>query len=235
MYDIEQIESIFDRLAQKVKTELDTQYELKRIKGTEYAEVYEKLINAILLASFDAPLKEKEMEYKDAQIEIAKADLDIREQELALKEKELELKEKQLELMDVEIDLKKKEIELKDKQIEMMDIDIQLKEKDLDIKEQELEIKKNQVLLQAEQVLLTRRQIKGFDEKSQKDVFKIIMDAWAMMFSSGLLVDDDGNAAVPEIINNDKTTCIFDALMRESGAFKCDSDDDNDDKDRTDE
>ena len=98
MYDIAQVESIFDSLVQKIKTELNEQYELKRIKGTEYAEVFEKLVGSLLLASFDAPLKEKELLIKDKQLVIAEKDLALKEKQLQIAEKDLLLKEKQIYL-----------------------------------------------------------------------------------------------------------------------------------------
>jgi len=71
---------------------------------------------------------------------------------------------------------------LKDKQVQLQDKQIKQIEKDLELKD---------------------RQIQGFDDKIRTDLFKVQMDTWGMMFSSGLL------DTKPDIITNDETSTLY--------------------------
>ena len=61
MYDIKQVKSVYDELTTKVKADLDKQFNLGRLKGSDYAEVYAKLMDECLQLAFEAPLKEAEL------------------------------------------------------------------------------------------------------------------------------------------------------------------------------
>ena len=77
-YDIGQVSYIFDELSTKIKAQLDEEYRNGRIKGTEYADVYNELMKSILGLAFDAPLKEK-------QLALSEADLGLKEKQLGLR------------------------------------------------------------------------------------------------------------------------------------------------------
>ena len=57
-YDVEQIKQMYDELSNKVKNDLNEQFNLGRLKGSDYANVYAQLMNTILQLSFETPLKE---------------------------------------------------------------------------------------------------------------------------------------------------------------------------------
>ena len=61
MYDITQVQSVYDSLTTKVKTDLDNQFTLGRLKGSDYASVYSKLMGECLQLAFEAPLKDAEV------------------------------------------------------------------------------------------------------------------------------------------------------------------------------
>ena len=60
MYDIAQVESIYDSLTAKVKADLNEQFNQGRIKGSDYANVYAQLMGQCLQLAFQAPLNEKQ-------------------------------------------------------------------------------------------------------------------------------------------------------------------------------
>jgi len=55
-YDIAQVESVYDSLTTKIKTDLDEQFNLGRIKGSDYANVYAQLIQTCIQLAFKSPL-----------------------------------------------------------------------------------------------------------------------------------------------------------------------------------
>ena len=61
------------------------------------------------------------------------------------------------------------------------------------------------------QVEFTKRQTEGFDDNKKQKMLDIQMNAWAMMFSSGLLSE------VPNIITADKVTNLYCMLEDEIG------------------
>ena len=64
---------------------------------------------------------------------------------------------------------------------------------------------KNLDLIDAQEDLY-RRQIEGFDDNKYQKLFEAQMNAWALMFSSGLLSDK------PQIISNDSASALYNAL-----------------------
>jgi len=58
-----------------------------------------------------------------------------------------------------------------------------------------------------EQVALTTRQITGFNDNIRQKLFEAQMNAWAMMFSSGLLEEK------PSIITNDSVTELYEKMV----------------------
>jgi len=141
MYDIEQIKTIYDELTEKVKEDLDEQYNLGRLKGSDYANVYANLMSQCLQLAFQAPLNEQDTIVKQNQAELV------------------------------------------------------LEQKNTQIKQQEL----------------LDRQTKGFDDNFRFKLFDSQMNAWAMMFSSGILEDK------PSIIANDELSSLYTDIKNSIG------------------
>ena len=57
------------------------------------------------------------------------------------------------------------------------------------------------------------RQTQGFDDNIRIKLFESSMNAWAMMFGSGFLLDSNGDPLKPQFITNDKTTCLWNELI----------------------
>ncbi len=61
------------------------------------------------------------------------------------------------------------------------------------------------------QVDFTVRQTEGFDDNKNQKLLEIQMNAWAMMYSSGLMTDME-NGGVPRIINDDEVSDLYDLM-----------------------
>ena len=112
-YDLQQVIETFDTLSSKVKAELDTQYSSGRIKGSDYANVFNNLMNTILQLSIDAPLKD--ITYQN------------QEKDIELKTKQINSLDKEIELTEARIELTNAEKELTDRRREGYDDNILLK------------------------------------------------------------------------------------------------------------
>ena len=109
-YDMDEVKDVYEKLTALSKTDLLEEFKARRIKGTEYADVFNSLMGASLQLAMDAP-------YKSAQIDIA--------------HKELELKEKELEIADAELALKEAQEKLYIRQTEGFDDDLRRKMLDI--------------------------------------------------------------------------------------------------------
>ena len=82
---------------------------------------------------------------------------------------------------------------------------IQMKETAMDrcVKQEQCNQSKKQQALLDEQILMTQRQTEGFDDNKEQKMLEAQLNAWAMMFSSGLLED------MPTVISNDEVTKLY--------------------------
>ena len=103
-YDLNQVSETFDVLTEKVKTELDIQWNNNRLKGTDYAEAYTTLMNTIIQVCVDTPVKDKQINKVDKDIENIDLNMEIanelREPNLNNLNKEIALKEEQKNLVE---------------------------------------------------------------------------------------------------------------------------------------
>ena len=96
--------------------------------------------------------------------------------------KELELKQAQIAKINAERDLVNAQLAIFREQ----------QDKDLEVKQANID--------------LLNRQKEGFDDNKYQKLFEAQMNAWALMFSSGLLTTK------PEIISNDSASALYNAL-----------------------
>jgi len=68
MFDNEKIIETYDVLTSRIKKDLDEQFKLGRIKGSDYANAYVQLMNTALQLAFKTPLESKQIELYDRQI-----------------------------------------------------------------------------------------------------------------------------------------------------------------------
>jgi agmatine/peptidylarginine deiminase len=116
------------------------------------------------------------------------------------------------------MDIKQQELELAREKIAIARIDTQIRQEELEIKRIELDIAREKLeLARAEadlkeaQIRLTDRQILGFDDNKKQTMLDTQMNAWGMMFSSGLLDQ------VPSIINGCFVDSLYIAMSEEVG------------------
>jgi hypothetical protein len=241
MYDMKQVITNYKILAGQVKSELDIQFDDGRIKGTEYADVFNKLMMQAMAFAFESPIKDQELLQKTEQVRLTAAQAEdqefvteyIRPIELTELQCKVELCNAQTELVQAQAEDQKfvtQIIRPTEQQIKMKELDIktsqaQIALREVDIKEQELQIKRIELDIARErlelarhdaaykeaQIRLTNRQIKGFDDNKAQKLFDAQMNAWAMMFSSGLLTE------VPAIITGDKASQLYCKMAAEIG------------------
>lgn len=159
MFDISLVNSVYDDLSSKVKTDLDEQFNRGRIKGTDYANVYSQLMNQILQLAFQTPLQSaqidninKDLETKDAQEKLIEAQTQNQLEDIKVKQEQEKLINAQTEDQLESINLKKKQEDLTDAQTKV-----------------------------------AIRQEQSYNDSIRLKLFKTQMDNWAVMFGSGLL------------------------------------------------
>ena len=63
----------YKRLAGQIKKELDEQFDAGKIKGTEYADVFNKLMSQALNHAFESPLRDAQVLQTKEQTELIEA------------------------------------------------------------------------------------------------------------------------------------------------------------------
>ena len=96
-----------------------------------------------------------------------------------------------------------KELELKQAQIAKINAEKDLVNAQLAILGEQ---QAKDLLVKQANIDLLNRQIKGFDDNKHQKLFEAQMNAWALMFSSGLLTTQ------PSIISNDSASSLYNTL-----------------------
>ncbi len=78
-YDLNQVEQIFNKLSVLVKGELDEQHQAGRIKGTEYADVFNKLMSQAMGLAFETPIKAYQEAEQAERVRLVSAQADDQE------------------------------------------------------------------------------------------------------------------------------------------------------------
>lgn len=196
--------AIFDVLMKAVNENINIQYELTRITGSDYATVYLGAIETCIKEATNLLLQkaiaDKEIEVKQAQI------LNIQE--------ETKLTAAQATAYPLQsakdLEVKSKEIEVKTQQILTMQNDDNIKSaqstKDLGVKQAQIDKLIDDLLTAAKQRELYSRQILGFDDNKYQKLFESQLSSWGLMFSSGMLTEK------PSIITGDKVSQLYTKL-----------------------
>jgi len=98
MFDISLVNSTYDDLANKVKSDLDEQFNRGRIKGTDYANVYAHLMNTILQLSFQTPSQNADIELRNAQTKDQLEDVNLKKEQEKLYQKQEALTQAQTDV-----------------------------------------------------------------------------------------------------------------------------------------
>lgn len=176
---------VFDIIMKAIDENLRVQYDNGRIVSKDYASAYIQLINIALEKAINILTLNAELKLKVADMEI--------------KDKELELKEK---LAELELEFKRKELELKER--------ISLKE--LELKEYDIIYKKllgEQVVAQTK---LYDRQLDGFKDNVKIKLLEAQLNAFSLIYSSGMLDFDETSSAFPEALKSSNLTKVYNDL-----------------------
>ena len=155
---------IFDELMTAANAHLSAQWDMERITGTQYAEVYLGQLTAVLQQAVTF-LIEKDKTYLNNLLINA----------------QIELANKQIKLAD-------KELEKADKEIELLDKQIQLQELNKELIAQKVKTEKAQIAdtvdgvpvtgIIGAQIALYKQQKDGFIRDAEQKALKIISDTW---------------------------------------------------------
>ena len=181
---------IFDVIIKAANENIKIQHKTSRITGAEYAEVYLGTMQSAISEAMKFVLQNdtlaKELELKQAQIAKINAERDLVNAQLAIfgaqQAKELELKQAQINKLTADKALTDAQTLAYPAQ----------QAKDIEVKQANID--------------LLNRQKEGFDDNKHQKLFEAQMNAWALMFSSGLLTTQ------PSIISNDSASALYNTL-----------------------
>ena len=185
-----EVTGIFDIIIKAANENIKIQNQTSRITGAEYAEVYLGTMQTAISEAIKFVLQNdtlaKELELKQAQIAKINAERDLVNAQLAIfreqQDKDLLVKDAQIAKINAERDLTNAHVLAYPAQ----------QAKDNLVKDANIE-------------LLNRQKV-GFDDNKHQKLFEAQMNAWALMFSSGLLTTK------PEIISNDSASSLYNTL-----------------------
>ena len=188
---------IFDKLMNVVNENINIQFNDGRITGAEYAEVYMGSMQEVIRESVNFMLQKKVVEGN-----LIEQDINIEAKEVALEQAkakwaiEEDILENSKLLSDAEVNYKTR---IYDKELALKDAQIYKLTKDSDATD-------SQIAVAEANIALLNRQKEGFDDNKHQKLFEAQMNAWALMFSSGILTTK------PRIINDDKVSALYDTL-----------------------
>ena len=178
--------AVFDVLMKAVNENINIQFEQNRITGSDYATVYlgaiETCIKEAINFLLQKAIADKDTDLKQAQILKLQAETLNIQEETKLKQEEIKLKKEANNLAKAEVALKQAQADAYPDQAA----------KDLLVKQANID--------------LLNRQKEGFDDNKHQKLFEAQMNAWALMFSSGLL------ETKPAIINDDSASSLYNTL-----------------------
>lgn len=155
---------IFDELMTAANAHLSAQWDMERITGTQYAEVYLGQLTAVLQQAVTF-LIEKDKTYLNNLLINA----------------QIELANKQIELADKELEKADKEIELLDKQIELQELNKELIAQKVKTEKAQISDTVDGVPVTGiigAQIALYKQQKDGFIRDAEQKALKIISDTW---------------------------------------------------------
>lgn len=155
---------IFDELMTAANAHLSAQWDMERITGTQYAEVYLGQLTAVLQQAVTF-LIEKDKTYLNN----------------LLVQAQIDLANKQIELADKELEKADKEIELLDKQIELQELNKELIAQKVKTEKAQISDTVDGVPVTGiigAQIALYKQQKDGFIRDAEQKALKIISDTW---------------------------------------------------------
>ena len=182
-------DGVFDNIMRTLNVHMLAQYKAQRLKAENFATVYVGVVPTVLQESMKF-IMQKDSLMKD--LEVKQANIDVLKVQKDNLLKDIELKQANIGLITQQTANLLKEDALKDANIVVLTKQAENLTKDLEVKQANID--------------LLNRQKDGFDDNKHQKLFEAQMNAWALMFSSGLLSDK------PQIISNDSASALYNAL-----------------------
>lgn len=218
--------AILDTFINVLGKNIEIQFDNGRILGSDFASAYIQMLQiastqsmAWIQLSKDLNLKQRDLDMKDSlnesDIALKQRDLDMKDSlntsEVALKQRDLDMRDA---LNNSEIILKQRDLDMKDS---LNKSEVALKQRDLDLKDNanitEFCLKTAKAEIDE---LMARRQIEGYDDNIGIKLLQAELDAFALIFSSGMIdLGSTDNALGP--LNRDTLYKCFDALGNKIG------------------
>ena len=185
--------AIFDVLMKSVNSNLKIQFDNGRIIGPDYAQVYMASIQSCIAEAMKYLLNK---DLTEAQLAAAAKELDVKQAEIAKINAEKALLDAQSAAATLDTDLKQAQIDKLKSDKDLIDAQV---------KGYPLQAAKDLLVKQANIDLLDRQK-EGFDDNKNQKLFEAQMNAWALMFSSGIL------ETKPQIIRDDAVSSLYNSL-----------------------
>ena len=182
-------DGVFDKIMRTLNAHMLAQYKAQRLKAENFATVYVGVVPTVLQESMKF-IMQKDNLLKD--LEVKQANIDVLEVQKDNLLKELEVKDANIGLIIQQTANLLKEDALKD-----ANLDLLIQQKDNLVKDN---------LVKDANIELLDRQREGFDDNKHQKLFEAQMNAWALMFSSGIL------ETKPKIINDDAVSTLYTTL-----------------------
>ena len=231
--DIDTIEDIYDSLSNKIYADMDKQYKEGKLNGATHATTWATLMQSVISSAIGAAVslqtKESAMDrcVKQEQCDSSKAttarndmlankDIEVKDKDIEVKDKDIEVKNEQITSSNIkstnETCIATAECSVKNEQIASSKASTIrnecLAQADCNLKDsQEAKVNYEVSNVLPKQIALTERQTEGFDDNIRQKLFEAQMNAWAMMFSSGLLESS------PSIITSDEVSNLYSSML----------------------
>ncbi len=193
--------SVFTTLSTALKTELDLQFTNRRIIGSEYANAYTQLMDTVLKLAYGDQLTQAQIAQSEAQVDSISREIIIKETQSA---KDLLVKQSGI---DFQSEQKNDLAEKRQSYIDLVDAQKTSQEADASVKSaQAADISSKtqpSISLMAAQEEVYLRQKTGFDDNAKQKMLEVQLNAWGLMFSSGMLETSPG------IITNDSVSTLY--------------------------
>ncbi len=209
--DIDQILDVYDKFNTRIRRDLQTDYDCKKINGATYADTWAKLISSVTGNIFSSivALQNKETE-ADKLLKYAQLD-DIRAG-IVLKYGQLDDITASTVGRYAQVDDTRASIE--SKYVQMNEIKAKSCREDC-LAETECNLKNTQrdkVQYEIDNVLpasvqFTKRQTCGFDDNKYQKMLEAQLNAWAMAYSSGRLTN------IPNVISGSQVDSLYTAMI----------------------
>ena len=213
--------AILDTFINVLGKNIEIQFDNGRILGSDFASAYIQMLQiastqsmAWIQLSKDLSLKQRDLDMKDSlnesDIALKQRDLDMRDSlnksEVALKQRDLDMRDS---LNSSEITLKQRELDIRDS---LNKSEVALKQRDLDLKDNanvtEFCIKNRKATMEE---AVAQRQIDGYDDNIGIKLLQCQLDAFSMIFSSGMVDLGDGDNALGPL-NRSNLTETYNSL-----------------------